>query len=227
MTQLSASVIFVSRTIGDLSRRRAAMLVLVFSAFVGFGMHNTGPGSVIVTPADILGAPGTLGTELTQAFALADERQKLIQRALDIVAYAEEYGISERLSGDIYSAAENAGIDPDLAFRVVRIESDFDETATSPVGAVGLTQVMPATARLYNESITDEMLYNRAINLRIGFSYLREMLEQHEYDVMLALAAYNRGPGTVSRLLLAQGHVPTNAYERVIMRGYTGRGILD
>ncbi len=135
------------------------------------------------------------------------------------------YDVPARLSQDIYEAAVREKIDPELAFRVVKIESDFKENALSPVGAVGLTQLMLPTARHYEPNITREELYQRDRNLRIGFRYLRGLITQYR-DVSLALLVYNRGPAAVD-LARANGMDPSNGYEHVVMRGYKGRGVTE
>jgi soluble lytic murein transglycosylase-like protein len=176
--------------------------------------------------ADSTSATSFLTREVSAAFHQFDTGMQKLRRAQEIAGFARRYAINSRLANDIHAAAVKADIDPDLAFRLVKLESDFDEQATSPVGAIGLTQLMLATAQEYDSTLTADMLYDRRLNLKLGLRYLRDMLREHDGHVMLALAAYNRGPGTV-RNLIAQGRVPSNAYERVIMRGYTGRGTLD
>jgi soluble lytic murein transglycosylase-like protein len=190
-----------------------------------FILDNNSPRPAVLT-SNANAAPAVLRAQITGAFAAFDEHTRKLARAQAIASFGHHYKITPKLARDIYGAAERAGVDPDLAYRLVKLESYFDEQATSPVGAIGLTQVMLSTAQIYDRNITAEQLYDRHTNLRIGLSYLREMLEQHDGNVMLALAAYNRGPGHIERLL-AQGRTPNNAYERIIMRGYTGRGILE
>src|SRR5207247_1895238 len=82
----------------------------------------------------------------------------------------------------------------------------------STVGAVGLTQVLPSTARLYEPGLTTQQLYDRDTNLRIGFRYLRDLLDRYPANMSLALLAYNRGPAKVEQLLGA-GRDPANGYE--------------
>ena len=65
-----------------------------------------------------------------------------------------------------------------------------------------------------------------ATNLRIGFRYLRTLIREQRGDLKLALLVYNRGPVAVAQDL-ARGVDPTNGYERVVMRGLRGRGVLD
>jgi soluble lytic murein transglycosylase-like protein len=117
------------------------------------------------------------------------------------------------------------GIDPGLAFPLVRLESEFNEHARSPVGAIGLTQLMLPTARGYVRHVTREQLYDRELNLRIGFHYLRDLIREHG-SVHLALLVYNRGPGAViaSREM---GLDPSNGYDRIILKGYKGKGVVD
>jgi len=108
----------------------------------------------------------------------------------------------------------------------VQVESRFNPRAGSPAGAVGLTQLMPATAREFHPGITREALLDPATNLRIGFRYLRALIREQKGDLRLALLVYNRGPVAVGQDL-ARGVDPTNGYEKVVMRGYRGRGVLD
>jgi soluble lytic murein transglycosylase-like protein len=208
------------------SRNQTPAFLLVLVGLSAFSLNNHAPRNATAQNADSSKSVPVLTAQIHRVVAELDGRAQRLRRAQTIATFARTYRISTRLAGDIYVAAENARVDPDLAFRLVRLESDFKERAMSPVGALGLTQLMPATARTLDPSVTDEELFDRHINLRLGLRYLRMMLEQHDNDVAIALAAYNRGPGAV-RLLLAEGKVPSNAYERVILRGYTGKGILD
>lgn len=149
-----------------------------------------------------------------------------LQRADAIMLFSSRYRITADLAADIHDIAVAEGLEPELGFRVVRAESEFHERATSPVGAVGLTQVMPSTARYLKPGITTEELYDRTTNLRIGFRYLRGLIRDYNGDVKLALLAYNRGPVTVNNARAA-GIDPANGYERVVLRGYTGPGVVD
>jgi soluble lytic murein transglycosylase-like protein len=147
------------------------------------------------------------------------------------IRYMVRYGISFELASAIERAALEEGIDPDLAFRLVRVESRFQERAVSPAGALGLTQLMPATANELQAGITREEIFDRDTNLRLGFRYLRWLLRQHDGKVEEALHAYNRGPGTVARIRAAGGD-PANGYADHVLRGgrarlpYQGNGLV-
>lgn len=130
------------------------------------------------------------------------------------------YGISRNLAELIHDTAVANGIEPELAFGLVKTESAFDDRAVSSVGARGLTQVMPRTARWLRPGTTIEDLYNRRLNLNLGFGYLRDLIDKYKGDVRLALLAYNRGPGTVDRVL-ARGGDPDNGYADKVLEGYT------
>jgi soluble lytic murein transglycosylase-like protein len=142
-----------------------------------------------------------------------------------VYRYASRYRITPELAGAIHDAAVGEGLEPELAFRVVRVESEFNERATSPVGAVGLTQLMPATARHFVPNVTRKQLYDRDLNLRVGFRYLRGLIKEYK-SVRLALLVYNRGPVAV-QAALDNGVDPANGYERVVLGDYRGRGLLD
>ncbi len=164
--------------------------------------------------------------ELASVKGELDEALARLDRADAIMLYSSRYRITADLAADIHDIAVAEGLEPDLGFRVVRAESEFRERATSPVGAVGLAQVMPSTARYLRPGITTEELYDRTTNLRIGFRYLRGLIREYNGDVKLALLAYNRGPVTVNNARAA-GIDPRNGYERTVLRGYTGTGVVD
>jgi soluble lytic murein transglycosylase-like protein len=142
--------------------------------------------------------------------------------ALAAAYRSQGYPVSGTLARTIREAAVENGIDPDIAFGLVRAESGFRSGATSRVGAVGLTQLMPGTARWLEPGTTRSDLRDPETNVRIGFRYLRSLIDQFEGDVDLALTAYNRGPGTVDRVL-KRGGDPDNGYADFVRTGKRGR----
>ena len=146
-----------------------------------------------------------------------------LRRAQDIIAFSTKFAIPADLAGKIYDAALRAGLDPSLAFEIVRIESRFNPRARSGVGAIGLTQIMPKTAVFYDSTVTEEDLYDPTINLRIGLTYFRDLLRRYEGNLRTALLAYNRGPQRVGDLL-ARGVDPANGYAAAVISGYKAGG---
>lgn len=160
---------------------------------------------------------------LAEMTAKVDELQGQLdfQRVqLERMQRAHRFSTRYRISADLAMAIEETAlaenVDPALAFELVRVESEFNPRAVSPVGAVGFTQVMPATARLMVPGITREQLFNRETNLRLGFRFLRQLVNHYNGDMRLALLAYNRGPETVDRLLRA-GVDPANGYSKLVL----------
>lgn len=141
-----------------------------------------------------------------------------LRRAEAILRHSSQYQITGDLAELIYDVALREGIDPELAFRLVRLESRFDVNARSRVGDHGLAQVRLATARFYDADITVEELYDPETNLTIGLRYLRHLLEAYD-DLRLALLAYNRGPTRLKQLLEA-GRDPRNGYAERIIEGF-------
>jgi soluble lytic murein transglycosylase-like protein len=105
---------------------------------------------------------------------------------------------SSTFDNHIWELGSRYRVDPYLIKAVIRAESDFNSRAVSKKGAQGLMQLMPATARELR--VSDP--FNPRDNIDGGTRYLRQMLDIFEGNLMLSLAAYNAGPGTVRR---AQG----------------------
>ena len=162
----------------------------------------------------------TVGDRLRAAEKATVATQRL-QRWNRIYGFSRRWMVDTELARAIYDAALHAGIDPELGFRLVNVESQFKEKATSSVGAAGLTQVMLPTARFYDRNITKQKLYERETNLRIGFHYLRDLIDDRRGNVKLALLTYNRG-GQAVQNELSLGLDPSNGYDLKVMRGYNG-----
>lgn len=143
------------------------------------------------------------------------QRESYIQEKLDRYS---NFGLDRKLAENIYDLALKENIKPDVAFGLVRTESEFKTTATSHVGAIGLTQLMPATARWMRPGTQASDLRDAEVNLSIGFRYLSELIEKYDGDERLALLAYNRGPGTVDRVLKRGGN-PDNGYAEAVISG--------
>jgi soluble lytic murein transglycosylase-like protein len=223
---------------GDSYRRRKRLkrtaLALSFFSAAAFVLGNRKPAAPTAEAAPVHGSGFSINvaTDRSLTFALDSARGELelvraqLERAQKIINYSSRYDIGASLAGNIVDVASAEGIDPELAFRLVKLESDFNVHATSPVGAVGLTQVMPSTAKFYVKGITREKLYDPQTNLRVGFRYLRGLVNEYHGDVKLALLVYNRGPVAVAKSR-AQGDNPSNGYDRILTRGYRGPGVME
>ena len=133
------------------------------------------------TPTKIYEVPGAPAYRTTTA---AEERAVAAPRFDDlVVAHAQRHSLR-----------------PELVRAVIQVESGFNPMATSPKGAMGLMQLMPATAR----ALGVRNPYDPEDNIRGGTAYLRQLLDKYDGNEQLALAAYNAGSGAVDRY----GNVP-------------------
>lgn len=120
------------------------------------------------------------------------------------------------LESVIQPAAAKYGLDPNLVAAVIWAESSGDPNAVSKKGAQGLMQLMPATAR----ELGVGNVLDPGQNVDGGSRYLRKMLDEHEGDLSLALAAYNAGPNAVRRYGGVPPYRETRDYVGRVLRVY-------
>ena len=95
--------------------------------------------------------------------------------------------------------SQGQSFDPLIALSLIRQESCFNRKAKSWVGARGLMQLMPNTAKMYWKGIKTTHLYNPKINIKIGSKYLSMLLEKYDNNLVFALSAYNAGESRVKK----------------------------
>jgi hypothetical protein len=116
----------------------------------------------------------------------------------------------------IFRAGEREGVDPRLIHAVIQQESRYDADATSHVGAKGLMQLMPDTAKRFHcDDPSDE-----ACNVEAGTKYLKFLLKRFGGDVSLALAGYNAGEGSVDKYDGIPPYKETQNYVKKIVGNY-------
>lgn len=205
-------------------RPRLELVPVLRSAFLG---------GLVVIAAFMMGARTASSSEASGSVLSAivdpspagmrDLQAAELEKLRRTVAYSARYSIPADMAARIEEIARSEEIDPDLAFGLVRAESEFNHRARSSVGAVGLTQLMPSTAKFFRvNGTTKHNLYDRDTNLRIGFRYLRTLIVKYDGNVRLALLAYNRGPERVDQILRSGGN-PNNGYVEMVLRKKPGR----
>ncbi|MEZ4266364.1 MAG: lytic transglycosylase domain-containing protein [Myxococcota bacterium] len=137
----------------------------------------------------------------------------------DIETYAAAYPFEH---GDLIAKlAKENGVPPSLLAGLVHIESRYNPKAVSRSGAIGLTQLMPTTARVIAQKLLGMAVTNRALrdpetNLAIGASLLGELLRHFQGNAVLALAGYNAGRGATRSWLEKRSHLATDAFVETI-----------
>jgi hypothetical protein len=178
---------------------RAMLPVTVFVVAGLFPWPLTAAGPKMVsTPAS--GAMEIHGLILPDPVA-AGRRDKMLREAghkftdnKAAVCKYPEVIVDTKLLGLVNSHSKKNGLDPRLVYALIEQESRFNPCAVSPKGAQGLMQIMPDTQKLLG--LTEPFDPER--NIAAGTRYLRSMLDKFQTEVM-ALAAYNAGPGAVAK----------------------------
>jgi soluble lytic murein transglycosylase len=174
------------------------------------------------------------------ALAGSDQASRSIalgRRAIDEIGHSPEnfrlyFPVLERET--LISSSKENGLDPVLVASLIRQESNFNPMATSPVGARGLMQLMPAVGKTVAESKgigpwDPDMLYQPAINIKLGTAHLRGLVRRYP-EVVKVLSAYNAGESRVEKWSSKAGagdpevfteripFVETRDYVRIVLR---------
>ena len=141
--------------------------------------------------------------------------------ASKLIAFFEISPSYKQVQHHLRAASKANDIDYELLKALIATESGFDAGAVSPKGAVGLMQLMPATAQRYGVTGDRKKLSDPGVNIRTGSKYLRDLINMFPGRLDLALAAYNAGEGAV----IKAGHkVPnfreTQNYVKTVMQLY-------
>jgi len=106
-----------------------------------------------------------------------------------------------------------------LTLAIIRQESEFDPEAESPAGALGMMQLLPGTAKETARKISlpyeGSQLTSPNYNMRLGSNYLARMINAYDGSYVMAIAAYNAGPGNVRKWTQQFGTPGTNAYDAI------------
>jgi soluble lytic murein transglycosylase-like protein len=161
-------------------------------------------------------AARSAAAEITQYFG-----RESVQSANARIMTANSHGHQaspEEIDSAIVMAAARHNVDANLVRAVVKVESNFNSNAVSRKGAMGLMQLMPATAR----ELKVKNPFDAEQNVDAGVRHLKQLLENYGGDVKLTLAAYNAGSGAVARSSGVPHFAETQNYVRRITNLYYG-----
>jgi len=119
--------------------------------------------------------------------------------------------VVEKIAGSVAKYSKESKVNPELLLALLAKESGFRSNAVSPVGAMGLGQLMGPTA---NE-LGVKNPFNIGDNIKGTAKYLRRLLNNFNGNVDVSLASYNMGPGAVSRSLSSGSKLPRSVYQYV------------
>ncbi|MFP5385040.1 MAG: transglycosylase SLT domain-containing protein [Bacteriovoracia bacterium] len=126
-------------------------------------------------------------------YEILDKKEVFFNRQLLEMLYPQPY------FQVLVNALKNQNIDPIILLSLIRQESVFNPHARSRVGARGLMQLMPTTAKRFRRSVRDRHLTNPKINIELGTKYFKNLMKRYDGNLVYVLAAYNAGESRVER----------------------------
>lgn len=126
-------------------------------------------------------------------YEVLDKKEIQFSRALLDILYPRPYleVLNKFLKGD--------QLDPIIVLSLIRQESVFNPMARSPVGALGLMQLMPRTAKRFRSSVGTKQLVNPLVNIELGLKYFKNLMKRYDGNLVFVLAAYNAGEARVEK----------------------------
>lgn len=126
-------------------------------------------------------------------YEVMDKKEVTFNRALLEILYPRPY------INELVNALKNDSLDPIVVLSLIRQESVFNPLAQSPVGARGLMQLMPTTARRMKRGVSNKSLANPKINIEIGTKYFNGLVKRYDGNLVYVLSAYNAGESRVEK----------------------------
>lgn len=171
-------------------------------------LKNSAPvkfGNLLTNPTTRVNA-NIYTAQANSAFPVTEESGKITRTS----------ATKEKIKGLVSRVSRKHGVDEKLVNALITQESGFNPNAKSKVGAMGLMQLMPATAK--GLGVTDPM--DPEQNVEGGVKYLKSMLNKYNGNIILALAAYNAGPGAVDKYDGVPPYKETQNYVKSILSMY-------
>lgn len=183
------------------------------------GVRLKKPGKIVISNDSRSITAWRFFGDIREALVSLRSVRKIASRPFGAVIYdpsASANKVPAHFAEAVRDAARTHGVDPRLVAAVARRESAWNANAVSQVGACGIMQLMPATARYVG--VTD--VFDARQNILGGTRYLRSLLDTFDGDLDLTLAAYNAGPGAVAKYKGVPPYRETKAYVAAVRQTY-------
>lgn len=171
----------------------------------------------VLKPREVPGEAAVQKTDTTEDFSsyMAQETKAAVEQVQEPVQVSDE-----ELASIFKEASETYSVPENLLTAMAKQESNFRADATSASGAMGIMQLMPATA----EALGCENPYDARENIMAGAKYISQLLERYDGNTSLALAAYNAGSGNVAKYGGIPPFAETQNYVQKVL-GYLGESV--
>jgi soluble lytic murein transglycosylase len=143
--------------------------------------------------AKIIQESGNYLATFRYLYSVLDKKEVIFNRALLEILYPKPF------LEDLTRTLKNDKLDPIIVLSLIRQESVFNPLARSPVGARGLMQLMPTTAKRMRRSVRDRHLVNPTINIELGTKYFKNLVKRYDGNLVYVLSAYNAGEARVEK----------------------------